>query len=99
MIARVEDQLASDFNIGRRLDRDLHEKPVSRGGGQFERLFLLDPVPVGEDLHIGELIDAIEGGDIALSHQPEKKRMHLRTRPIDLVEEKDGEFVRFGEHR
>ncbi|VFU08501.1 protein of unknown function [Methylocella tundrae] len=98
MIARIEDQPAPDFNVGRRLDRDLHEEPVARGGRQFECLFLLDPIPVREDLHIWKLVDAIEGGDIALRHQPQKKRMHLRASPVDLIEKENGKFLGLAQH-
>ena len=55
MEARIENKLLTNLRIARRLDADFHEEAIARRSGQFERLFLFDPVAVGEHLEIGKM--------------------------------------------
>jgi hypothetical protein len=73
------------------VDGDLHHEAVARGGGQLEGLFALEPVAVGEHRHVREAELAVEGRHAALGHRAQQQRLHLRARPVDLVEEEDGE--------
>ena len=95
----IEGELAPDLARGRELDSDLHEEAVACRGRQLEGLLALDAVAVGEDEQIGKAVFAVEGGDAALGHEPQQERMHLRARPVDLVEEEHGEVAAVTQHR
>ncbi len=70
---RLEHQGTAHRGVGRHLDADLHQEAVARGGRKLERLLALDPIAIREDLHVREMVLAVEGGDRALRHEAQQQ--------------------------
>ena len=92
------DLVANDLQLlllARVAERRAEEEAVELGLGQRERAFVLDRVLGREqDERLGQPARLAVDRDLALRHRLEQRRLGLRHRPVDLVDEQD-----VGEHR
>ena len=90
---RIEHQGMARCAVRGRGHAQLEHEAIARSRWKLEGLFALETIAVGEHRHVREAELAVERGHAALRHRAQQQRLHLRARPVDLVEEEGGERV------